>query len=131
MRVDTQTGGRLIIAGSRDITDFHELLTAIAAFGIEPDEVVEVISGCASGVDTLAMEWAQEFGIPVRRFPADWRNYGVSAGPRRNTAMADYVKTKGGLLLVLWDGKSRGTKDMIDKARHAFIPTLIWYVEPA
>ena len=44
---------------------------------------------------------------------ADWEKHGKSAGYKRNQEMAN-VSTH---LIAFWDGKSRGTKHMIDIAK--------------
>ena len=44
---------------------------------------------------------------------AEWIKYGRAAGPRRNKQMAEYADA----LLAYWDGKSRGTKNMIELAK--------------
>lgn len=69
-----------------------------------------VISGGAPGVDTMAREWC-EFGSPTKfkEYPADWNAHGKAAGPIRNQRMVDACD----FALVIWDGKSRGTKDSI------------------
>lgn len=100
---------KTIVAGSRDITDPDTIREAIVNSGIE---VTEVVCGCARGVDYLGRDWAKGNSIRVTLFPADWSNYGKSAGYRRNVDMADYADA----LVAVWDGKSRGTKHMIDIA---------------
>jgi hypothetical protein len=45
--------------------------------------VTKVVSG-TPGVDALGEQWAERHGIPVTRFPADWKRYGRRAGPTRN-----------------------------------------------
>ena len=49
----------------------------------------------------------------MTKFPADWNRFGRTAGPKRNKQMANYANT----LVAFWDGKSRGTKNMIDLAK--------------
>lgn len=73
---------------------------------------ITVISGCALGVDTFGIRWAEERGLPVMRYPADWDRYGKSAGPRRNSQMAVVADA----LVALWDGESPGTRHMIQEA---------------
>ncbi len=103
---------KVIIAGSRDIKDYQLLKIAIAKSEFD---ITEVVSGGAAGVDFLGEQWAKEHGVLLTRFPADWSAYGKAAGPIRNEQMAAYVGKEGGLL-ALWDGKSRGTSNMIDQA---------------
>lgn len=102
---------KTIIAGSRDCTDKQELLTALANCKWKP---TTVISGTARGADRLGEIWANEFNIPCELFPAEWDRYGKSAGYRRNEQMADNAEA----LIALWDGTSKGTKHMIDIAKH-------------
>lgn len=103
---------KVIIAGSRDIKDVQLLKMAIEKSGFD---ITEVVSGGAAGVDFLGEQWAREHGILLTRFPADWSAYGKAAGPIRNEEMARYVG-KEGALLALWDGRSKGTSNMIDMA---------------
>jgi hypothetical protein len=102
---------RTIIAGSRTVEQIDLVEQAIAASEFR---ITEVVSGCAPGVDSFGEQWAKRKMIPIKRFPADWRKYGKSAGPRRNEEMAQYADQ----LIAVWDGVSRGTRDMIERARY-------------
>lgn len=97
---------KVIIAGSRDITDYEAVKRAVVNSGFE---ITEVVSGTARGVDQLGEQWAIDNNIPITPFPANWANYGRGAGFRRNLEMAQYADA----LIALWDGVSRGTKNMI------------------
>lgn len=101
---------RVIIAGTRTITDPAIIAEAIALAGFD---VTEVVSGGARGVDRLGEAWARARGIRVRVFPAEWARYGRRAGPVRNRTMAEHADA----LIAIWDGASRGTAVMIDAAR--------------
>ena len=60
-------------------------------------------------------------------FPADWDKHGRAAGPIRNKQMADYAD----VLIAVWDGKSRGTKNMIDEMNKLMKPVyIVWIGEP-
>lgn len=85
-------------------------------------QITEVVSGTARGVDKLGETWAESAGIPVRRFPANWRKFGRAAGGFRNSEMADYADAA----VILWDGESSGTLDMIDKMRRREKPREVW-----
>ncbi len=50
--------------------------------------------------------------VPIKKFPANWTAYGMSAGYKRNQQMAENADA----LIALWDGESKGTKHMIDIA---------------
>lgn len=100
---------RTIIAGSRNINVYELVLDAIRCSNIE---ISEVICGEAKGIDILGKRYAEENGIPTKSFPADWNTHGRAAGPIRNKQMAEY----GEALIAIWDGKSKGTKNMINVA---------------
>lgn len=101
---------RVIIAGSRTITNPFTLEMAIEKSNMQ---ITEVVSGGAKGVDTLGVLWAQRNKIPIKLFLPDWPLHGKSAGPIRNRAMAQYAQG----LIAVWDRQSRGTRDMIEQAR--------------
>lgn len=100
---------KTIISGSRSITDYASLLLAISKCDIE---ITEILSGAANGVDRLGERYAKENGLPLQKFQANWNKHGKAAGPIRNEEMAKNADA----LLALWDGKSRGTQDMINRA---------------
>lgn len=77
------------------------------------------MSGTARGADKLGELYAERVGVHIYRFPADWDTYGKSAGYRRNAEMAKFASGENnvGVLIAFWDGKSRGTKHMIDLAK--------------
>jgi hypothetical protein len=68
-----------------------------------------IISGGGGNVDNAAEEYANRNNIPFELYVAEWQIHGRGAGPIRNKAMAE----AGTQLLVVWDGKSRGSKNMI------------------
>lgn len=98
---------KVIIAGSRDIKDYALVANAITKSGYD---ITEVVSGCATGVDTLGEQWARANNIPIKEMPADWMRHGNSAGPQRNRAMAEYADAA----IIIWDGESRGTRNMVE-----------------
>jgi hypothetical protein len=80
--------------------------------------VTEVVSGGAKGIDLNGETWATKNNIAIKRFPAQWTLYGRRAGALRNLQMAQYADG----LLSIWDGKSRGSKHMIEAAEQCGIP---------
>ncbi|MFA5623272.1 MAG: DUF2493 domain-containing protein, partial [Candidatus Dojkabacteria bacterium] len=104
-------GYNVIIAGSRGITDYEEVKQAY----IQADLPIRtIVSGKANGVDTLGEKLAKELKVPVLEYPADWDKYGKSAGYVRNKEMAVVADA----LIAIWDGESKGTKNMIDIMRY-------------
>ncbi len=104
---------KVIVAGSRDITDYDVVRKALDDARENGLEITTIIEGGARGVDSLAARYATEHGIEHIRVHADWKRYGRGAGRKRNEQMA----AMGNALIAIWDGKSRGTRHMIDCAR--------------
>ncbi len=100
---------KVIIAGGRDITDYELVLEAIRESGFTPTKIV---SGGARGVDALGERYARDHDLPYEIHQANWVDNGRAAGPIRNRLMASVSEG----LIAIWDGKSRGTKNMIDEA---------------
>lgn len=100
---------RVIIAGSRTVTDYQVICGAVEKFGA--DRITEVVSGTCRGPDRLGERWAKEHGVPIKLFPADWDKFGRSAGYIRNRQMAEYADAA----VVVWDGVSRGSRNMADE----------------
>ncbi len=80
---------------------------------------VRIISGHAKGADTLAERYAAEKGIQMQAFPAEWNKYGKAAGPIRNRTMLEYAEEETPVVAAFWDGKSRGTENMLKLAKAA------------
>jgi len=106
---------RVIIAGSRGIDNQQAVNTAMAMFTDEYGYPTEVVSGGCHGPDKMGEHWAhaQTPSIPIHIFNPNWKLYGKAAGPIRNEQMALYADA----LVALWDGKSKGTANMIDHMR--------------
>jgi hypothetical protein len=113
---------RVIIAGSRSITNPDIVKEAVEKSGFE---ITTVISGDAIGVDRLGMCYAFNKHIPVEIHKPKWDVFGKYAGFVRNTVMANRADA----LIAVWDGKSKGTKNMIDTANEKGLKvfTLIYY----
>lgn len=105
---------KLIIAGSRNFHDYDLLQKHVHDFLHDQcDNNIVIISGVAVGADLLGEHYAHEMQYPVQRFPAEWNLYGKYAGHKRNEDMAKSAHA----CIVFWDGKSKGTKNMIDNAK--------------
>lgn len=105
---------KVIIAGSRNFSlDKWPLLYERMDHLAQNHKEIEVVSGTARGADSCGEDWARDRDHWLSRWPANWRQYGKSAGYKRNEQMAAYADA----LVAFWDGKSRGTKHMIDIAK--------------
>lgn len=110
----------IIIAGSRDFTDYNIVKKSLKNFLIskQTTDKPTIICGMARGADMLGYRLAKEFKLLLKEFPADWDRFGKSAGYIRNEQMAKYAHENGnGVLFAFWDGKSKGTKWMIELAK--------------
>lgn len=99
---------KIIVAGGRDFDDYRLLCRRLDYFfqKIHPT----IVCGEAKGADSLGRRYAEEMGLEILSFPAQWEKYGKSAGYRRNEEMAQVADG----LVAFWDGESKGTKHMID-----------------
>lgn len=75
-----------------------------------PKETTEIVSGGARGVDSCAAIYAQKHNIPLKEFLPDYEKFGRRAPLVRNLQIIDYAD----IVIAFWDGKSRGTKHVID-----------------
>jgi len=107
---------KTIIAGSRTINDYELLKFVINDC---PFKVTSVVCGLAKGVDKMGERYALENGLPIYYFSANWNQHGKAAGPIRNRKMAEHAEA----LIWLWDGESKGTKNMIEIAKELGLKT--------
>ena len=103
---------KVIIAGGRYF-DNYSLLVEKCDHYLKNQKDVEIVHGGAKGADTLAGTYCLARMLKVKVFHADWKKHGNYAGPIRNKQMADYADC----LIAFWDGKSKGTKNMITLAQ--------------
>lgn len=108
---------KVIVAGGRDFSDY-KMLTKTLDHLKKP---FEVVCGEAKGADSLGKRYANENELKVHSFPADWNTHGKSAGYKRNEQMAEFADA----CIAFWDGKSRGTKHMIDIATRKGLKLLV------
>lgn len=101
---------KVIIAGSRFITNYELVVEAVKDSGFE---ISEVVCGVAQGVDSLGERYAKENGIKLSYFYADWKGLGKKAGLARNEQMGNYADA----LVLVYDGKSPGSTHMLKYAK--------------
>lgn len=103
---------RVIIAGGRNFDDYVLLFNKVQKYTMNMVSF-EIVSGGAKGADSLGERYAKVNKVPLKIFKADWDKYGKGAGHIRNREMAEYATH----LIAFWDGKSRGTENMINTAK--------------
>lgn len=116
---------RLIIAGSRDFDDYKLLEKEVDQYLYReivvnhyPDlteeiAVIEIVSGGARGADRLGEKYAENRGLPVKKFIPDWNGKGKSAGYLRNEEMANY----GNYCICFNINRSKGSAHMENMAK--------------
>lgn len=114
---------RLAVVGSRSIVDFAVVLMAVQESGF--NDISLIVSGGASGVDSLAEAYAKAKGLECRVFKPDWTKYGKRAGFVRNALIVNECDA----LVAVWDGKSKGTMHSVALAQERGIPVFIKEVQ--
>lgn len=105
---------KIIIAGSRYFNNYCLLKSKLdILLSNRNNNEIQIVSGGCRGSDKLGELYAMNNGIDIKIFNAQWDKYGKSAGPKRNLQMAIYSDA----LVAFWDGKSRGTSNMIEVAK--------------
>ena len=97
---------KLLIAGSRSITNFD--LTKYI-----PKETTLIISGGACGIDALAEEYADHHRLSKAMIRPNYALYKKAAPLKRNEEPVDLADA----VLIIWDGKSKGTKFTADYSK--------------
>jgi hypothetical protein len=110
---------KLIIAGSRDIVLTVDELDELIKKHFNVQDIEEVVTGCAKGVDTTGIWWADKYNIPIKKFIPDW-SLGRAAGHIRNRQMGDYADQA----IVVYNG-SNGSQGMIDYMKKLKKPCVV------
>lgn len=108
---------KLAIIGSRN-------LKCNGLSQVVPPETTEIVSGGARGIDTCAKEFAIQNGLKLTEFYPEYEKYGREAPLIRNDLIIDYCDE----VLAIWDGRSSGTRYVIDncKRRNKRITVLVY-----
>lgn len=133
---------KILVCGGRDFGDLppsnHELYEQCLAekmfvlrsldtkLGSIPANDLTIISGCAKGPDSIALEWAATNGTYVKRFRADWGSYKKAAGIIRNKQMLE----EGEPDVVLAFPGGTGTANMKSIAKAAGVKVIEYTWEP-
>lgn len=114
---------KIIVAGSRTANygQVRRALECCPWSGL----VSCVVSGGARGADEFGEAWARDNGIDIEVCPAEWEKHGKRAGPLRNRQMAELADG----LIAVWDGKSRGTANMIEMAKELGLRVFVYLFE--
>lgn len=120
----TCTEGRLVICKATMVSVLVIGSRSISAFDISPyipRNCGRVLCYQEKGIGSVAEQYAQSHGIPAEIVEPDREQSGqedVSEQDVQMAAMAD-------LVVAVWDGKSRGTKEIADYARKTGKPVKV------
>lgn len=109
------TGKKVAVIGSRTFDDKERLYRVLTA---NYNRIKMIISGGARGADTLATDWAKDYGVPYLVFPARWKdengNHDRGAGFKRNWDIINYSD----IVVAFYDGQSKGTAHSLEIAKN-------------
>ena len=108
---------KIAIVGSRNLK-----IDSISEY--IPNECDEIVTGGAHGIDTCAVEYAERHGVPLTLFHPDYKRYGRGAQIVRNREIIE----RADCVVAIWDGKSRGTKNVIDECRKKGIKVKVFLI---
>lgn len=123
---------RIIVCGSRQAQVHpYDILKILDLY--KPEELgITWVHGGSGGADMAAHDLALDLmteedencygGPPPEEHPARWDLHGKAAGPIRNKQMAE---AGADLCLAFWDGRSKGTSNMIVLAVRHGIPVRV------
>lgn len=117
---------KIVIGGCRYFNDYSVFKSYVdfCLSNIKTKGELIILSGHCLGTDLMAEKYSYENGYNLEIYPAKWEMYGRSAGPKRNKIMVD----KSDYVIVFWDRKSKGTKNLIDISREQSKPLRIKYI---
>lgn len=114
----------LIVCGGRNFCDtlFEKdcIEQTIAKFKLQKNNTV-IMSGGATGADTIALEWAHANEWNAMRVPAKWNDMGKSAGMARNLEMLELavrMHAEGSKVIVLAMPGGIGTSAMVSYTKN-------------
>jgi hypothetical protein len=109
---------KVAVIGSRNFDDYNRVKRILDLYPI-----TVIVSGGARGADSLGEKYANEKGLQKEIYVPQWDLFGKKAGFLRNTTIIENCD----MVVVFWDGSSKGTKDSLDKAQALKKTTLIAY----
>ena len=100
---------KLAIIGSRTFTDYD-----FFALQMQKYKPTTIISGGAKGVDALAKQYAVENSIPIIEILPQFDKFHSKYAP---LARNKEIVMQCDCIIAFWDGKSKGTKFVIEYAK--------------
>jgi YspA, cpYpsA-related SLOG family len=106
---------RILVCGSRNWKSFNAIFREV----ISHPDIECIIEGECKGADLIGRMVGEFLGVPILRFPADWKAHGSAAGPIRNVKMLKEGNPD--IVLAFHEDieGSKGTKNMVKIAKDA------------
>lgn len=115
---------KIAIIGSRKFPKYlYDIFANKIALAYYHDVELIISGGALKGADQFAKYFANTQNIQLLEYKANWDKYGKVAGLIRNTTIVEEAD----MIIAIWDGESKGTLDVIRKARKMKKDTLIMY----
>jgi hypothetical protein len=119
-----------LFSGDRRWKDEDAVARELRALQAEHGLDLLVVQGGAPGLDTIAKELCDQMGIDTVTFWPNWNGRITSlgakyAGPYRNRLMLDLLPVQLVVAFHPWLPRSKGTKDMVDRAVKRGIPVKV------
>lgn len=112
---------KVAIIGTRfPLFNYNEWLTMLLA-QVNVDDITEVISGGALGIDEYARQFAYKHGLLLHEYFPDYKRFGRVAPLIRNTDIVEAAD----LVIAFPSVKSKGTYHTIDEAERLGKPIKI------
>jgi uncharacterized protein YeaO (DUF488 family) len=96
---------KIAVIGSRTFNDYSTASFYLKKL-INNYHNVKLISGGATGADSIAEQFAKENNIEIEIYKPNWELHGKSAGFKRNYEIWDNAD----IGIAFWDGESKGTE---------------------
>ena len=114
---------RVLMCGSRTWTDRDKIQDVLDGLvKLYAPNYPTIVHGFARGADRLVEDEAGKAGLVTEVHKADWEKLGKLAGFARNEEMAQLGAME---CVAFWDGKSNGTRDMMERAEKHGIPVRV------
>lgn len=118
---------KVAVVGSRSFNNYQVVSQAVSYVidNLFPDSQIEIVSGGALGVDSLARRFAKEKGYLLTEMKPNYQHNNDRTAPlRRNIEIANYCD----YYVAIWDGESTGTKHILDHLQKLGKPGSITYI---
>ena len=132
---------KVAIVGGRKFADQAHMTEvmdkALSAKVLDGCKII-IVSGRAKGADLMGEVYAKSRGYEIEEHTPDWKDltaipcrigknqygeYNALAGHNRNQKMRDSADA----VVAFWDGKSKGTKEMIEESKKQNLFVKVYY----